>query len=178
MIGAEATKTAILERISDAGLVHFATHGLLETGLLTDIPGAIAVAQSDGGGTPPIPLAGTNRTIRFSDNGLITTKDLLTLRLQAELVVLSACNTGGGDLSGDGVTGLSRAFIAAGVPSLIVSLWSVPDALTVELMTVFYEAWLRHGDKAQALRQAMLATRDRYPNPINWAAFTLIGESE
>jgi CHAT domain-containing protein len=109
---------------------------------------------------------------------LITTNDLLTFRLQAELVVLSACNTGGGNLSGDGVTGLSRAFIAAGVPSLIVSLWSVPDAPTGELMTVFYEEWLRHGDKAQALRQAMLATRDRYPNPINWAAFTLIGESE
>ena len=178
LIGAEATKTAILERISDAGLIHFATHGLLETGLLTDIPGAIAVAQVDGGFTNPIPLAGTNSTIRFSDNGLITTKDLLTFRLQAELVVLSACNTGGGDLSGDGVTGLSRAFIAAGVPSLIVSLWSVPDAPTGELMAVFYEEWLRHGDKAQALRQAMLAIRDRYPNPINWAAFTLIGESE
>jgi CHAT domain-containing protein len=178
LIGPDATKTTILERISDAGLIHFATHGLLETGLLTDIPGAIAVAQTDGGFTNPIPLAGTNSSILFSDNGLITTHDLLTFRLQAELVVLSACNTGGGNLSGDGVTGLSRAFIAAGVPSLIVSLWSVPDAPTGELMTVFYEEWLRHGDKAQALRQAMLATRDRYPNPINWAAFTLIGESD
>jgi CHAT domain-containing protein len=55
LIGAEATKTTILERISDAGLIHFATHGLLETGLLTDIPGAIAVAQTDGGFTTQFP---------------------------------------------------------------------------------------------------------------------------
>jgi CHAT domain-containing protein/tetratricopeptide (TPR) repeat protein len=178
LIGPDATKTAILERLSEASLIHLATHGLLETVLSLDIPGAIAVAQSGEGFTHPIPLPGTNRQVLFSDNGLITTRDLLTFRLQAELVVLSACNTGGGELTGDGVTGLSRAFIAAGVPSIIVSLWSVPDAPTGELMAVFYEEWLRHGDKAQALRQAMLATRDRYPNPINWAAFTLIGESQ
>ncbi len=178
LIGADATKTTIFERLPDASLIHFATHGLLETALSSDIPGAIAVAQAGGGLTSPIPLAGTNRVTLFSDNGLITASDLLTFRLQAELVVLSACNTGGGDLTGDGVTGLSRVLIAAGVPSVIVSLWSVPDAPTGELMTVFYGEWLRHGDKAQALRQAMLTTRDRYPNPINWAAFTLIGESE
>ena len=178
LIGPDATKTAIFEQISDASLLHFATHGLLETAGTSDIPGAIAVAQSGQGFTNPIPVPGTNQVVLLSDNGLITTGDLLTFRLQAELVVLSACNTGGGDLTGDGVTGLSRAFIAAGVPSIIVSLWAVPDAPTGELMTVFYEEWLRHGDKAQALRQAMLATRDRYPNPINWAAFTLIGESQ
>ena len=178
LIGPDATKTAILERLSDASLIHWATHGLLETVLSSAIPGAIAVAQSGDGFTNPIPLPGSNRQVLLSDNGLITTRELLTFRLQAELVVLSACNTGGGELTGDGVTGLSRAFIAAGVPSLIVSLWSVPDAPTGELMAVFYEEWLRHGDKAQALRQAMLATRDRYPNPINWAAFTLIGESQ
>ena len=178
LIGAAATKSAILERLSSASLIHLATHGLLDGIVIADMPGAIAVAQSGEGFTQGIAVPGTNQVAYFSDNGLITVEELLTFRLQAELVVLSACNTGGGELTGDGVTGLSRAFIAAGVPSVIVSLWSVPDAPTGALMTVFYDEWLRHGDKAQALRQAMLATRDRYPNPINWAAFTLIGESQ
>jgi CHAT domain-containing protein len=178
LIGPTATKSAILERLSSASLIHLATHGLLDGVVISEIPGAIAVAQSGEGFTAPIPLPEADRVTFFADNGLITSEELLTFRLQAELVVLSACNTGGGELTGDGVTGLSRAFIAAGVPSVIVSLWSVPDAPTEALMTVFYEQWLRDGDKAQALRQAMLETRDRYPNPINWAAFTLIGESE
>ncbi len=74
--------------------------------------------------------------------------------------------------------GLSRSFISAGVPSVMVSLWSVPDAPTASLMTEFYRQLQRHPDKAQALRQAMLMTLKQYPNPIDWAAFTLIGEAE
>ena len=93
-------------------------------------------------------------------------------------MVLSACDTGRGKITGDGVVGLSRSLISAGVPSVLVSLWSVPDAPTAELMTEFYRQWETTGDKAQALRQAMLITMKKHPDPIDWAAFTLIGEAE
>ncbi|WP_204141267.1 CHAT domain-containing protein [Halomicronema sp. CCY15110] len=178
LIGDAATKTAILQRFSEASVMHFATHGLLEGVTPFDLPGAIAVAQSTGGQTELIDLPYNQRQVSFSDLGLIDTNEILLFRLQAELVVLSACNTGGGNLTGDGINGLSRAFIASGVPSVIVSLWSVPDAPTGQLMTTFYEEWLGGSDKATALRTAMLETMAAYPDPINWAAFTLIGEAE
>ncbi|MEM1293618.1 MAG: CHAT domain-containing tetratricopeptide repeat protein [Cyanobacteria bacterium P01_H01_bin.162] len=178
LLGDAATKTAILQQFSEASVMHFATHGLLEGVTPFDLPGAIAVAQSTGRQTDFIDLPYNQRQVSFSDLGLIDTNEILLFRLQAELVVLSACNTGGGDLTGDGVNGLSRAFIASGVPSVIVSLWSVPDGPTGQLMTTFYEEWLGGSDKATALRTAMLATMAAYPDPINWAAFTLIGEAE
>ncbi len=82
------------------------------------------------------------------------------------------------EITGDGVIGLSRSLISAGVPSVIVSLWSVPDAPTSELMKEFYQNLQHNPDKAQALRQAMLSTIKQYPSPRDWAAFTLIGESQ
>ncbi|MDP8935216.1 MAG: CHAT domain-containing protein, partial [Cyanobacteriota bacterium] len=94
-----------------------------------------------------------------------------------DLVVLSACNTGMGRITGDGVIGLSRALISAGTPSVIVSLWAVPDAPTADLMVKFYQNLDRTGNKAQALRNAMLETMQHHPNPRDWAAFTLIGET-
>ena len=93
-------------------------------------------------------------------------------------MVLSACDTGRGRISGDGVIGLSRSLISAGVPSVLVSLWSVPDAPTEQLMTEFYQNQQKNPDKAQALRQAMLKIMKKHPNPRDWAAFTLIGEAE
>ncbi|MGB6168013.1 MAG: CHAT domain-containing protein, partial [Geitlerinemataceae cyanobacterium] len=95
----------------------------------------------------------------------------------SELVVLSACDTGRGNLSSDGVIGLSRALISAGVPNVMVSLWAVPDTPTADLMSEFYRQWQATGNKAQALRQAMLTTMETHPEPVNWAAFTLIGET-
>ncbi|NCR27837.1 MAG: CHAT domain-containing protein [Microcystis aeruginosa G11-04] len=114
-----------------------------------------------------------------NDDGFLTYDEILQLKLNAELVVLSACDTGRGDITGDGVIGLSRSLILAGTPSVIVSLWSVPDAPTASLMTEFYRNWQEKKlDKAQALRQAMLTTMKTHPNPRDWAAFTLIGEAE
>jgi len=75
------------------------------------------------------------------------------------------------------VIGLSRSLITAGVPSVIVSLWSVPDAPTASLMTQFYQNLKQSSDKAQALRNAMLTTMKQHPDPKDWAAFTLIGEA-
>lgn len=166
LLGPQATETIVKQQIQTAQRIHLATHGLLEYVSLTgqgpqtalDVPGAIALAPSD------------------TDDGLLTASEILNLRLQAELVVLSACDTGQGRITGDGVIGLSRSFVAAGVPSVVVSLWAVPDTPTAALMTQFYEQLQQQPNKANALRQAMLTTMQSYPNPINWAAFTLIGE--
>lgn len=167
LLGAAATEAAVVERMSTASIIHLATHGLLDElnhlGLTT--PGAIALT--------PTSSAHSSR----STDGLLTTAEILELNLQANLVVLSACNTGIGRITGDGVIGLSRAIMAAGAPSLVVSLWAVPDAPTAELMTAFYQYLQHTPDKAQALRQAMLNTLEQYPNPRDWAAFTLMGQA-
>ncbi|NET62707.1 MAG: CHAT domain-containing protein, partial [Symploca sp. SIO2E6] len=102
--------------------------------------------------------------------------------LKAELVVLSACDTGRGEIKGEGVIGLSRSLIAAGVPSIVVSPWQVPDDDTNLLMKEFYtNLYEKKLDKAQAMRRAMLTMlnddRGNF-NPIAWAAFTVIGEAE
>jgi CHAT domain-containing protein/lipopolysaccharide biosynthesis regulator YciM len=165
LIGAQATEQTIKQQIENARIIHFATHGLLEYGIpeesgVRDVPGAIALAPGQ------------------DEDGLLTAAEIIEeLQLQADLVVLSACDTGLGRVTGDGVIGLSRSLIAAGASSVIVSLWSIPDAPTAELMVEFYRQRQQGQDKAQALRQAMLITMKTHPNPRDWAAFTLIGEA-
>ncbi|HEY9610464.1 CHAT domain-containing protein, partial [Allocoleopsis sp.] len=158
--GNQATKTTVMQQMQKAKIIHLATHGLLDDFKGQGVPGAIALAPSGG------------------DNGLLTSSEILDMKLNADLVVLSACDTGRGTITGDGVIGLSRSLISAGVPSVIVSLWSVPDAPTASLMTEFYTQMRQNPDKATALRQAMLTTMKQHPNPKDWAAFTLIGEAE
>ncbi|NEU72925.1 CHAT domain-containing protein [Hassallia byssoidea VB512170] len=160
IIGNQATKTAIVQKMTKARIVHLATHGLLDDYKQLGVPGAIALAPSG------------------NDNGLLTAYEILDLKLNAELVVLSACDTGRGRITGDGVIGLSRSLITAGVPSVMVSLWKVPDEPTASLMSEFYKNLQNNPDKATALRQAMLTTMKQNPQPLDWAAFTLIGESE
>ena len=156
--GAQGTKAAIIQKMPLASIIHLATHGLLDD--VRGLGSAIALAPSG------------------NDDGLLTAEEIFDMKLQASLVVLSACNTGEGRITGDGVIGLSRALISAGVPSVIVSLWAVPDAPTAELMQSFYQNLQNNPNKAQALRQAMLTTMKTHSNPRNWAAFTLIGEAE
>ena len=156
--GAQGTKAAIVQKMPQASIIHLATHGLLDD--VRGLGSAIALAPSG------------------NDDGLLTAEEIFDMKLQASLVVLSACNTGEGRITGDGVIGLSRALISAGVPSVIVSLWAVPDAPTSELMQAFYQNLQQNPNKAQALRQAMLTTMKTHSNPRNWAAFTLIGEAE
>jgi len=164
LTGKQATKVEVVEKMKSARFIHLATHGLLEEYRSGDIPGAIALAPSQ--------IDGHN------DDGFLTASEIITMHLNAEMVVLSACKTGQGLLTGDGVIGLSRSLIAAGVPSVVVSLWSVPDDPTALLMTMFYTKFQTIPNKAEALRQAMLLTKAKYPDPLNWAAFTLIGEAE
>ncbi|MEH2061705.1 MAG: CHAT domain-containing tetratricopeptide repeat protein [Nostoc sp.] len=155
--GSNGTKKVIVEKMPKARIIHLATHGLLDNN--RGLGSAIALAPSG------------------NDNGLLTAEEILDLKLNAELVVLSACDTGRGRLTGDGVIGLSRSFISAGVPSVIVSLWAIPDSATAELMTNFYKNLQHNSDKAQSLRQAMLMPIQQHSHPKNWAAFTLIGEA-
>lgn len=166
--GSQATKSRVMERMRVAPVIHFATHGLLDDYRGLGIPGAIALAPEN--------IPGQDGLGRI--NGMLTASEILNLNLRASLVVLSACDTGRGRITGDGVIGLSRAFIAAGAPSVVVSLWKVPDESTSFLMQQFYQNLHQNMNKAQALRQAMLTTQQRFPDPEEWAAFTLIGEAE
>jgi CHAT domain-containing protein len=171
LIGNLATKSAIKQLMPKARIIHLATHGLLDE--FRGLGSAIALAPDSPSSVPTVTKGGIGGV-----DGLLTAEEILDMKLNAELVVLSACNTGRGKLTGDGIIGLSRSLIAAGVPSVLVSLWAVPDAPTASLMTEFYQNLQKNPDKAQALRQAMLTTMKQHPNPKNWAAFTLIGEAE
>ncbi len=169
LIGAVATEAEVRKRLPQARWIHLATHGLLDYGVSRSglaqpgIPGAIALASS---GSDP------------AQDGLLTSNEIIDLDLHADLVVLSACDTGQGELTGDGVVGLARAWMGAGAPSVVVSLWAVSDTSTAVLMTEFYRHLSEGQDKAQALRQAMLSTAQTYPDPHDWAAFTLVGAAE
>lgn len=157
MIGAQATKAAVLDRISKASVIHFATHGLLDE---------YQALQSS------LALAGKG------NDALLTADEILNLRLKADLAVLSACDTGHGRITGDGVIGLSRSLMSAGVPSVVVSLWMVPDEATAVLMKEFYRNLQKDSDKARSLRQAMLTTMKQFPNPRDWAGFMLVGRAD
>ncbi|NJS12812.1 MAG: CHAT domain-containing protein, partial [Microcoleus sp. CSU_2_2] len=106
--GENATKAAILDQMLNTRIVHLSAHGLLDDFGGSGIPGAIILASSGD-----------------TDDGAINAAEILKLKLNSELVVLSACSTGRGKITGDGVNGLSRCFILAGVPSIIVSLWNM-----------------------------------------------------
>jgi hypothetical protein len=120
------------------------------------------------GGTPP----------ELAEDGLLTAEDVSGLDLlSTELVVLSACETGLGHFHvGEGVFGLRRAFVLAGAKTLIMSLWKVPDEPTRELMEDFYRRLLAGEARSEALRQAQLALRTKYPAPYDWGAFICQGD--
>lgn len=158
LIGHQATKPAVVSKMQATSTIHLATHGLL---------------NDRGGFLSSLALAPTT-----GDRGFLTAKEIAQLSLNAELAVLSACDTGLGTINGDGVIGLSRAFVSAGAEGVLVSLWAIPDQPTVMVMTNFYQQMQQGEDKASALRQAMLLTQQKFPEPRNWAAFTLIGMSE
>ncbi len=129
------------------------------------------------------------------DDGLLTAREIYGLRLDADLVVLSACRSGSGRVIGDGIATFARAFIYAGTPSIVASLWDVADEPTNRLLPQFYRAWLGGATKARALRAAQLRllselragkVRIETPaglvslpeHPVFWAGFALIGEPD
>jgi len=150
--------------LSNYRYLHFATHGYLDTN--NPRFSAIVLSLVDKQGKP--------------EDGFLRTIDIYNLKLPAELVVLSACETGlGKDVKGEGIEGLTRAFMYAGARRVIVSLWNVNDKATAALMQRLYTGMLRSGKTpAAALRAAqieMLRTR-QWQSPYFWAPFVMQGE--
>ncbi|HVS00156.1 MAG TPA: CHAT domain-containing tetratricopeptide repeat protein [Thermoanaerobaculia bacterium] len=145
-------------------VVHFATHGLADT-QNPELSGLV-LSLVDAAGRPR--------------QGLLSLSDVYELDLDADLVVLSGCRTAlGKEVRGEGVMGLTRGFLSAGVPRVVASLWQVQDRTTAELMTRFYGALWRDGlPPAAALRAAQQSLRrdPRYRDPYSWAGFVLQGD--
>jgi CHAT domain-containing protein len=158
--------TATSPELSEYRIVHFATHGLLNS-KQPELSG-ILLSLVDEQGRP-------------QENGLLRLGEIYNLKLPAELVVLSACQTAlGKDVKGEGLVGVTRGFMHAGAARVVASLWKVDDAATAELMKRFYEGMLgkRKLRPAEALRQAQMAMRNQkqWRAPYYWAAFVLQGE--
>jgi CHAT domain-containing protein/tetratricopeptide (TPR) repeat protein len=173
-----ATEARARDAASGKAVLHFATHAIVRD----DDPFASYLAlgpSAIGGGT----------------DGLLTSQEVYGLDLNADLVVLSACRSAGGSVTGDGISAFARAFIYAGTASLVASLWDVADEPTSRLLPDFYRSWLGGASKSRALRSAQLrllrdlrAGRVRLntaagevaipEHPVFWAGFALFGEPE
>lgn len=157
----EANETSIkISNLSRYDYVHFATHGIVDE----SEPELSRIFLNPGS----------------QDDGNLFSGEIFNLHLQAELVALSACQTGLGKLSkGEGVIGLSRALTYAGAKNILVSFWNVADESTAKLMTNFYSVLLQNKDEdfSQALRQAklQLINNQKFASPYYWAPFVLIG---
>jgi CHAT domain-containing protein/Tfp pilus assembly protein PilF len=161
----EATRAAATSpELGQYRIVHFATHGLLDSEH-PELSGLV-FSLVDHQGKP--------------QSGFLPLESVYNMNLPAELVVLSACETGlGKDISGEGLIGLTRGFMYAGASRVIASLWSVNDVATAELMTRFYQGVLHDGKPpAEALRraQAQMWKTARWKSPYYWAAFQIQGE--
>jgi CHAT domain-containing protein len=154
-IGASATKEAVMMKASGADILYFATHAV--------------ASHTD-------PLGGSFLALSAARDpqGRWTAQEIQTSKLRARLAVLSACQTGLGKTHDAGIIGLARAFQIAGVPRVVMSLWSVNDAATSELMQAFVIN-LRSYVPAEALQKAMLQVRSKRPHPSQWASFVLFG---
>ena len=112
------------------------------------------------------------------EDGILTAQEISEMYLpKTDLVVLSACETGLGDVNGgEGVFGLQRAFKLAGAKTIMMSLWEVPDDKTSELMQLFYNKWLTGTNKRAAFREAQKELRIKYPKitPKEWAGFVMV----
>jgi CHAT domain-containing protein len=111
------------------------------------------------------------------DDGYLTLNEIMSLKLDTELVVLSACVTGQGwVMEGEGVMNFARAFQQAGARSVVVSLWDVPSYETVEFMTIFYKNLKEGNGKAKSLLLKRKEMKKAYANPFYWGVFILYGQ--
>jgi CHAT domain-containing protein/tetratricopeptide (TPR) repeat protein len=161
---AASKATATSEELGQYRFIHFATHGFLDS-LNPELSG-IVLSLVDEQGAP--------------QNGFLRAHEIYNLKLPADLVVLSACQTGlGKEIRGEGLVGLTRGFMYAGAARVVVSLWSVDDEATSELMSRLYSRMIRDGmPPAAALRAAQIEMlkQPRWEAPYFWAAFVLQGE--
>jgi len=157
LLGAEADRASVEDQASEYGILHLATHG-------------VAYAED--------PLSSFVALAEPADgDGLLTARRVMSLALPADLVTLSACQTGLGRVAGEGMIGLSRAFLVAGARAVLVSQWSVSDEATLALMTAFYRWYIESDDKALALQRATQELRSvpAYNHPRFWAPFVIVG---
>jgi CHAT domain-containing protein/Tfp pilus assembly protein PilF len=197
-----AALEARLKACQSPRILHIATHGFFLPDQERDPSGELPEEQPIGGQgsgqraellrqglenpllRSGLALAGANTWLQEkplpaeAEDGLLTAEDVSGLDLLAtELVVLSACDTGLGEVRvGEGVFGLRRAFVLAGARTLVMSLWKVPDKETQELMVDFYQRLLRGEPRAEALRGAQLAMKKKHHDPFCWGAFICQGD--
>lgn len=194
--GTAATEAAFKRLAPGMRVLHLASHGWFLRGDMFDLE---AGTRGIAGGDPVqraailresaslragVALAGANQPVAGRDDGILTAEEICTLDLRGvETVVLSACDTGVGDVTtGEGVLGLRRAFTVAGAQTVVNSLWPVQDEATRQWMAAYYRARLQgHRDGAQACRDASLQllqqarAQHRNPNPKDWAGFVAAG---
>ncbi len=163
LLGVLATETNFRNAdLKNYRYLHFATHA--------DLPGKIQGIKE------PFIILGQVEN-RRNDDGFLTLSEVLELKLNADLVVLSACSTGKGKISeGEGVANFARAFQHAGARSVVVSLWEVASDAAVEYMKSFYGHIISGKGKAEALKLARKEIKAKYPNPFFWSVFVLYGE--
>ena len=158
--------------LSKSRVLAFATHGLIS-------------GELSGLAEPALVMTPPDKATEF-DDGLLTASEVAQLDLNADIVLLSACNTGAGkELGATGLSGLARSFIYAGARSLLVTHWSVDSKATTKLTTGMFEAMASDPSigRAEALRQSMLnmmndAENPHYAHPAFWAPFSLIGDGQ
>ncbi|MCP4438131.1 MAG: CHAT domain-containing protein [Aureispira sp.] len=176
-------------------ILHIATHGFFFSGVEEHTGGFFdtkatknkSVENRIAGNQDPLlrsglAMTGINviwkdgKSIQGLDDGILFAKEVAGMNLfDTELAVLSACETGRGDIdNNEGIMGLQRAFKTAGVQKLILSLWKVPDEQTSELMQLFYSNYLENNDAHASMLAAQKTMKTKYPNPYYWAAFILI----
>ncbi len=185
--GAKASERNLFSIVSP-NVLHIATHGYylkkpsLASGGNDKPDGGFGLDENANVDNPllrsGIVLAGANHSMSInSDVGIVTAQKMLSLDLKdTGLVVLSACNTGVGDVeAGDGIVGIKRSMILAGAKSVIASMWSIASKQTVDLIDNFYLGYLGGKTKGEALREAKLKLKLTYPNPFYWGALVLDG---
>jgi len=158
LVGEDASEASFKQQAGAHGIVHVASHGEFNSN--TPLLSCLRLSAGNG------------------EDGRLETREIFGLNLDAYLVTLSACNTAIGKLTkGDDVVGLTRAFIFAGTPSILGTIWSVSDESTSIFMNHFYEN-LKEMDKLKSLQQAQIAMirSEKYSNPYHWAGFQLIGD--
>ncbi len=153
---ADATEAILYQYGSQYRYLHFATHGYFDPE--SPLNSALLMAPDS------------------QHNGMLSLDKIYSLSLNADLVTLSACETGLGKIAnGDDLVGLTRGFLYAGSSSIVASLWKVDDLATAKLMTRFYKE-LQNRDRVEALREAQLGIKRTYPHPYYWASFQLTGK--
>ena len=161
LIGRQATKDEVLKRLPSVALVHIAAHGRMETGEIALAPNPTPASQT--------PVEG---------DFMLTMKDVLSVQMRAQLVVLSCCHSARGDIKAEGVVGIARAFLGAGARSVLVSLWAIDDEATLEFMNSFYQHLVKGKSASESLNQAMKCMKesDQFSAVKYWAPFVLIGD--